>query len=190
MLSRAHRAALAAAAAITISFTLVPAHAEPSPQYGVARSVTPPSLDLRLRQGYVSSPKSRQAACAARYVSCGLAYTQPQSVKGVKNLRTCSGNNPAYRELDDETKPWPATKVKSNIVTFNWILTAAYRTSTWDYYIGNTRIARFDSQGAVPTSPVAHTVDLGGRTGRLKVLAVWNIADTNDAYYSCVDLQR
>lgn len=42
----------------------------------------------------------------------------------------------------------------------------------------------------MPTSPVIHTVDLNGRTGRMKVLAVWNIADTENAYYSCVDLQR
>jgi predicted carbohydrate-binding protein with CBM5 and CBM33 domain len=127
--------------------------------------------------------------CAASRVRCGDAKYEPQSVRGVKNLRTCSGNNPRFLELDDESKPWPATKVK-NVVTFNWVLTAAYRTGTWEYYIGDTQIARFDNQGGVPTSPVMHTVDLGGRTGRLKVLAIWNIADSPNAYYSCVDLQR
>ena len=68
---------------------------------------------------------------------------------------------PSFLALDDETKDWPVTKVK-NTVTFNWVLTAPYRTGTWDYYIGDTRIARFDSQGEAPTSPVIHTVDLNG----------------------------
>ncbi|MCW2641364.1 MAG: hypothetical protein JWP76_3670, partial [Dactylosporangium sp.] len=29
----------------------------------------------------------------------------------------------------------------------------------------------------------------GSRSGRQKVLAVWNIADTTNAFYSCIDLQ-
>jgi chitin-binding protein len=32
-------------------------------------------------------------------------------------------------------------------------------------------------------------VDLGGHTGRQTVLAVWNIADTANAFYACIDLQ-
>ena len=188
---RTRRAALAtAAAAIAVPFAPVPtAHAEPSPQV-VAQSVDSPALGMQVRHGYISSPPSRQAMCAARRVhDCGDAEDSPQNVKGKKGLQKCSGNNPRFLALDDETKDWPVTKVK-NTVTFNWVLTAPYRTGTWDYYIGNTRIARFDSQGEVPTSPVIHTVDLNGMTGRLKVLAVWNLADTENAYYSCVDLQR
>ena len=34
-----------------------------------------------------------------------------------------------------------------------------------------------------------HTVDLGGASGHVKVLAVWNVYDTANAFYSCVDLQ-
>jgi predicted carbohydrate-binding protein with CBM5 and CBM33 domain len=187
---RTRRAALAAAVAIAAPFALAPtAHATPSPAHEVDH-IDAPALGPQVRHGYISSPPSRQAMCAARRVKdCGDAEDSPQNVKGAKGLRKCSGNNPRFLALDDETKAWPATKVK-NTVTFNWVLTAPYRTSTWDYYIGDTRIARFDSQGEAPTSPVIHTVDLNGRTGRLKVLAVWNIADTENAYYSCVDLQR
>jgi predicted carbohydrate-binding protein with CBM5 and CBM33 domain len=78
----------------------------------------------------------------------------------------------------------------SNSVNFNWTLTARHATSTWEYYIGNTRIAMFNDQGRQPGATVSHNVSLGGRTGRLKVLAIWNIADTANAFYACVDLQR
>jgi chitin-binding protein len=56
--------------------------------------------------------------------------------------------------------------------------------------VGSTRIAVFDDGGRQPpTATVSHNVGLGGRTGRIKVLARWNIADTVMAFYACVDLQ-
>jgi chitin-binding protein len=36
---------------------------------------------------------------------------------------------------------------------------------------------------------VSHNVNLGNHTGRQKVLAIWNIGDTANAFYACVDLQ-
>ncbi|WP_051751962.1 lytic polysaccharide monooxygenase auxiliary activity family 9 protein [Streptosporangium amethystogenes] len=140
--------------------------------------------------GYISSPPSRQAMCAQGRVSnCGDIIYEPQSVEGPKGLRNCHGNVGRFSQLSDESKSWPATSV-GNSVTFNWVLTARHATSTWEYYIGNTRIAIFNDGGRQPGATVSHNVSLGGRTGRLKVLAVWNIADTANAFYSCVDLQR
>ncbi|GAA5194069.1 hypothetical protein GCM10023322_57560 [Rugosimonospora acidiphila] len=43
--------------------------------------------------------------------------------------------------------------------------------------------------GQQPPASVAHTVSLGGFTGRQTILAVWNIADTANAFYSCIDVQ-
>ena len=34
-----------------------------------------------------------------------------------------------------------------------------------------------------------HTVNFAGYSGRQKVLAIWNIADTSNAFYACVDLR-
>ncbi len=139
--------------------------------------------------GYISSPASRQAMCAqGRVPNCGDIIYEPQSVEGPKGLRSCSGGNARFAQLDDESKPWPATSV-GNTVTFTWSLTARHSTSTWEYYIGGTRIAVFDDHGAQPPATVSHTVNLGGRTGRQKVLAIWNVADTANAFYACVDLQ-
>jgi predicted carbohydrate-binding protein with CBM5 and CBM33 domain len=139
--------------------------------------------------GYISSPPSRQAMCAqGRVANCGDIVYEPQSVEGPKGLRSCSGGNSRFAQLDDPNKGWPATSV-SGTVTFNWVLTARHSTSTWEYYIGNSRVALFDDGGRQPGATVSHPVNLSGWSGRQKLLAIWNIADTTNAFYSCVDLQ-
>lgn len=40
-----------------------------------------------------------------------------------------------------------------------------------------------------PPETVSHQVNLSGHPGRQTVLAVWNIADTTNALYSCIDVQ-
>lgn len=142
-----------------------------------------------LAHGYISNPPSRQANCATGKVSnCGPIIYEPQSVEGPKGLRSCNGGLSQFAQLNDESKPWPAAQVGTT-VQFNWVLTARHATSTWEYYIGNTRVALFNDGGRQPGATVSHTVSLAGFSGRQKVLAIWNIADTANAFYSCVDLQ-
>jgi predicted carbohydrate-binding protein with CBM5 and CBM33 domain len=138
--------------------------------------------------GYVSGPPSRQAQCAAGTVQCGEIKWEPQSVEGPKGLRSCSGGNARFAELDDDAKGWQATGV-SRTVTFTWKFTAPHRTQDFEYYLGDRRVAVFDGGGQQPPSPLSHTVDLGDVSGRQKLLAVWNIHDTANAFYACVDLQ-
>lgn len=138
--------------------------------------------------GYVNSPPSRQAQCAEGTVPCGEIKYEPHSVEGPKGLRSCSGDNARFAELDDDSKGWKATPVGTT-VEFTWKNTAPHRTSNWEYYIGDTQIAVEDGGNAQPGETVTHTVDFSGHTGTQKVLAVWNIADTPNAFYSCIDLQ-
>ncbi|MGW2411113.1 lytic polysaccharide monooxygenase auxiliary activity family 9 protein [Streptomyces tubercidicus] len=137
--------------------------------------------------GYVSAPPSRQAQCAAGTVECGAIKWEPQSVEGPKGLTSCSGGNSQFAELDDDGKGWQATPVGTS-QTFNWRLTARHSTSTWQYFIGGKKIAEFDDGGAQPPETVSHTVNFGDITGRQKILAVWNIADTANAFYACIDV--
>ncbi|MEV0321605.1 lytic polysaccharide monooxygenase auxiliary activity family 9 protein [Streptomyces sp. NPDC050658] len=148
----------------------------------VLASVTPASA-----HGYVNAPPSRQAQCAAGTVSCGEITHEPQSVEGAKGQTTCSGGNSRFAELDDDGKGWQVTDVGSS-QEFSWKLTAAHATSTWQYFVGGNKIAEVDDGGAKPGDTVTHTVDFGGLTGRQKVLAVWNIADTSNAFYACIDV--
>lgn len=139
--------------------------------------------------GYISYPPSRQAMCAqGRVPNCGPIIYEPQSVEGPKGQRTCHGGVSRFAILNDNSVNWPTTSV-GNSVTFTWTLTARHATSTWEYLIGGSRIAVFDDGGRQPGATVTHNVNLGGRTGRQTLLAIWNIADTANAFYSCVDLQ-
>ncbi|GAA3441461.1 lytic polysaccharide monooxygenase [Planomonospora venezuelensis] len=155
----------------------------------IAAGATVLTASPALAHGYVSSPPSRQAMCAQGKVSnCGPIIYEPQSVEGPKGQRNCHGGVGRFAQLSDESKNWPATSVGTS-VNFNWVLTARHATSTWEYYIGGTRIAVFNDQGRQPGATVTHNVNLSGYSGRQKVLAIWNIADTAMAFYSCIDLQ-
>lgn len=139
--------------------------------------------------GYISSPPSRQAMCAMGRVSdCGPIIWEPQSVEAPKGSHLCSGGNDRFLQLDDPTKNWPATSV-GHSVTFTWTITAHHATRDWEYFVGDTRVGYFDANGSVPGDTVTQTVDLSGYSGRILLLARWNIADTANAFYSCVDLQ-
>lgn len=137
--------------------------------------------------GYVSDPPSRQAQCAEGAVDCGTIAHEPQSVEGPQGLVSCSGGNEQFAELDDDSKNWAVTPVGQS-VEFDWTITASHATTTWQYYVDGERIAEFDDQGAQPGERVSHSVDLSDFSGEQKVLAVWNIADTSNAFYSCTDV--
>jgi predicted carbohydrate-binding protein with CBM5 and CBM33 domain len=138
--------------------------------------------------GYIASPPSRQAQCAQGTVPCGDIKYEPQSVEGPKGLRSCSGGNARFAELDDDSKGWHATSVGGS-VAFTWTFTARHATANYEYYIGDTKVAEFDGGGQQPPPTLTHTVDLGNFSGRQKLLAIWNISDTTNAFYACVDLQ-
>ncbi|OLR92122.1 lytic polysaccharide monooxygenase auxiliary activity family 9 protein [Actinokineospora bangkokensis] len=139
--------------------------------------------------GYVNSPASRQANCARGVVTgCGEIQWEPQSVEGPKGLRRCDGGNTRFAQLSDETRNWPTTSV-GQTVAFTWTLTARHATSSWQYYLGSELLAQVNDGGAQPGATVTHQVSMRGHTGRQKVLAIWNIADTPNAFYACIDLQ-
>ncbi|AQT78135.1 cellulose-binding protein [Mycolicibacterium litorale] len=141
--------------------------------------------------GYVSSPPSRQAQCAqnAAVLKCGAIQYEPQSVEGPQGLRSCSGGNAKFAALDDDSRPWKVSPVTQN-ASFTWTFTANHKTANWEYYIGNTRVGYVDGGNQpAPAGGVTHTVNLSKFSGRQKLIAIWNIGDTPNAFYSCVDLQ-
>lgn len=141
-----------------------------------------------MAHGYVSSPPSRQALCASGAVSdCGEIQYEPQSVEGKKGLQSCDGGVTTWSVLSDESRNWPAKTVGSS-VTFTWVFTARHVTADWKYYISGTEVASFSGNNTQPAAVVEHTVDLSRFPGKHTVLAVWNIGDTANAFYSCVDL--
>lgn len=137
--------------------------------------------------GYVNAPASRQAQCAARTIPCGDIKYEPQSVEGPKGLRSCHGGNARFAELNDDSKGWRVSDV-SRTQTFTWTFTARHRTANYEYFVDGTKVATIDGGNQQPPATVSHQVNLGSATGRHKVLAVWNIGDTSNAFYACIDV--
>lgn len=136
--------------------------------------------------GYVSAPMSRQAQCAAKVVQCGGVQYEPQSVEGPKGQRTCSGGS-RFTELNDDSKAWKVTDVGQSM-SVTWTFTARHRTTNYEYYVGGRKIADISGNNQQPPQTVTHQVNFGGLSGRQKVLAIWNIADTGNAFYACLDV--
>ena len=66
--------------------------------------------------------------------------------------------------------------------------TAPHSTANFEYYIGDRKVADFDGGGQQPPNGLTHTIDLSEYSGKQKLLAVWNIYDTANAFYTCIDL--
>ncbi|MEU6626725.1 lytic polysaccharide monooxygenase [Streptomyces rubiginosohelvolus] len=167
--------------------------------------------------GYTDSPISRQKLCANGTVTgCGNIQWEPQSVEGPKGFpaagpadgKICSGGNGQFAQLDDPRGGnWPATQVTGGQgYNFRWQFTARHSTSDFRYYItkngwdstkpltraalesqpfmtvpyGNQQPpATLTHQGTIPTQ----------KTGKHIILAVWNVADTTNAFYACSDVK-
>jgi predicted carbohydrate-binding protein with CBM5 and CBM33 domain len=165
--------------------------------------------------GYVNSPISRQKLCANGTVSnCGAIQWEPQSVEGPKGFpgsgpadgTICSGGLSRFAELDNPRGGgWPTTKISSGTRNFTWNFTAMHATTSYKYFITKngwnsgqalTRSAldtnpflEVKKNGARPGSSETHTGNVPARSGRHIILAVWDIADTGNAFYSCMDVQ-
>ncbi|GAB6937273.1 lytic polysaccharide monooxygenase [Isoptericola variabilis] len=137
--------------------------------------------------GWITSPPSRQDHCATRTVSfdCGGVQYEPQSVEAPKGSMQCSGGS-GFSVLDDESKPWPRTTVGSS-VSLQWKLTARHATSTWEYFVDGKLVKTIDDGGKQPDATVTHTLD-NLPQGNHTIFARWNVADTANAFYACVDV--
>jgi predicted carbohydrate-binding protein with CBM5 and CBM33 domain len=144
--------------------------------------------------GYVSQPPSRQARCRFNNVpGCGDVRWEPQSVEAIKGSLMCNGNGARFSELNNEAlwqNQYFTVPQGADSISFTWTLTFSHRTSNWEYIMltgSNEMLISFPDY-SVPVSPVQHVVPLNGYTGRQKILARWNIGDTANAFYSCVDI--
>jgi len=171
--------------------------------------------DAAYAHGWVTGPPSRQDLCSTGVVQdCGEIQWEPQSVEGPGNFPAegpadgalCSGGNSRFSQLDDPRGGgWPTTSVSSGgEQSFTWHNTAMHSTEDWRYYItnegydasqpvtrGNLDLQPFlqvPGNNQQPPADVTHTGTLPDRSGHHVILAVWEIADTPNAFYACVDV--
>jgi predicted carbohydrate-binding protein with CBM5 and CBM33 domain len=166
--------------------------------------------------GFISSPPSRSALCGDGTVrNCGDIQWEPQSVEGPKGYpaggpvdgQLCAGGDGRWAPLDNPRNGnWPSTPVNSGAsFSFNWEIEARHSTTSFRYYVTKPSwnptqpLSRAALESTpfltVPYNrkqPAAHTVHTGnlpaGRTGKAVIFAVWDVADTSNAFYSCSDV--
>jgi predicted carbohydrate-binding protein with CBM5 and CBM33 domain len=166
--------------------------------------------------GYVDTPVSRPQMCADGTVqNCGQIEWEPYSVEGYKGFPSagpadgsiCSGGVGRFSELDDPRGgAWPTTSVSAGQnYTFTWRMKARHATADFRYYITKDgwdptkKLTRADLEpqpfftvpfhGAQPAATVSHSGRLPQKSGRHLILGVWNVHDTQGAFYACSDVR-
>ncbi|OAB46771.1 lytic polysaccharide monooxygenase [Paenibacillus antarcticus] len=163
--------------------------------------------------GYVEGPASRAALCKSGLnTDCGAIVYEPQSLEAPKGfpaagpadgkIASAAG---AYPKLDEQSATrWSKVNISAGTNTFTWKLTANHATTSWKYYITkanwnpNAALTRdsFDLTpfcsvnypGTQPPFSYSDTCNVPVRTGYQVILAVWEIADTPNAFYNVIDV--
>ncbi len=163
------RLLLSALAAVALAFALLTAAPAPSAQ----------------AHGWISDPPSRQDLCYTGAVKdCGPVQYEPWSVEAKKGSMQCSGGG-RFTELDNESRAWPRQALKTNQV-FTWDIVANHSTSTWEYFVDGRLHTTINDNGAMPPKRFTHTIT-NLPEGNHKIFVRWNIADTVNAFYQCID---
>ena len=164
--------------------------------------------------GYVGGSTSSlisRAAWSANTDRGSVAY-EPQSLEAPKGFpaggpadgQLASAGGLFGGTLDQQSATrWAKNVVQAGPVQVSWTLTAAHRTAQWRYFItkqgwdpnapldrGDLEpLATFDGRGEIPSVPTTHTLSIpSDHTGYHVIYAVWDIADTTNAFYNAIDI--
>nr|WP_183560545.1 lytic polysaccharide monooxygenase [Paenibacillus endophyticus] len=168
---------------------------------------------LASAHGYVEGPASRAALCkSGQNTDCGSIVYEPQSLEAPKGFPAAgpadgkiASANGAFPKLDEQSATrWAKVNLSSGQNTFTWKLTANHSTASWKYYITKTNwnpnavltrdsfdLAPFCSVnygGAQPPFSYSNSCNVPQRSGYHIILAVWEVADTANAFYNVIDV--
>ncbi|MFX3635389.1 MAG: lytic polysaccharide monooxygenase [Candidatus Pristimantibacillus sp.] len=163
--------------------------------------------------GYVEGPASRAALCkSGQNTDCGSIIYEPQSLEALKGFPAAgpadgkiASANGAFPKLDEQSATrWAKVNISAGPNTFTWKISAAHATTSWKYYITkptwnpNAALTRdsFDLTpfcsvnygGVQPPFTYSDTCNVPERSGYQVILAVWEIADTANAFYNVIDV--
>lgn len=163
--------------------------------------------------GYIDSPASRAILCKNGVnTNCGNIVYEPQSLEGLKGFpaagpadgKIASAGLAAFAPLDAQTSTrWSKVNMSSGTNTFTWKFTARHATTSYRYFITKstwdpnsplTR-AQFDltpfctvaGNGQQPPETLSHSCNVPARSGYHVILGVWDIHDTQNAWYIVID---
>nr|WP_232055807.1 lytic polysaccharide monooxygenase [Paenibacillus alvei] len=166
-----------------------------------------------LAHGYIDSPSSRADLCAKKVnKNCGFIIYEPQSLEAYKGFPAAgpadgkiASANGAFPELDQQSATrWSKVNITPGTTTFHWTIEANHATTSWKYYITKqdwnpnaplsrasfdlTPFCNVDYKGKQPPHSYSDTCNVPSRTGYQVILAVWEIADTANAFYNVIDV--
>jgi len=163
--------------------------------------------------GYVEGPLSRTAACnVGLNTGCGSLVYEPQSLEGAKGFpaagpadgQIASAGGLFGGLLDQQgTERWYKNDITTGPLLMDWKYTAPHATSKWHYYMTkpgwdpNAPLERSDLEliaevqhdGSKANTNPDHVINVpGDRSGYHVILAVWDVADTVNAFYNVIDV--
>lgn len=167
-------------------------------------------------RGYIGSLEKNQIGWDSALKKYGIVITNPQSLEYKKGFpqagppdgRIASANGGLGQISDfvlDEQgiDRWEKQPLKGGLNLFKWKYTAPHSTSKWHYYITkkgwnpNKPLSRDDFEligeikhdGSSATTNPLHYVNVPtDRSGYHVILAVWDVADTQNAFYNVIDV--
>lgn len=167
-------------------------------------------------RGYRGSLEKNTIGWTAAMEKYGMVITNPQSLEFDKGfpqagpadgrIASAEGGKGQITDfvLDSPgANRWDKTDIKTGMNTFTWHYTAPHSTSKWHYYITKTGwnpenpLARKDLEligeikhdGSSAANNKSHQVNIpANRSGYHVVLAVWDVADTDNAFYNVIDV--
>ena len=165
-------------------------------------------------RGYQGSLDKNSLGYAAAVAKYGTIINEPQSLEALKGFpgagpadgRIASANGALGGDttLDNQTADrWTKTNISAGINAFTWKYTAYHKTAKWHYYMTkpgwdpNKPLSRADLEligevihnGTPPTDNTPHYINIPqNRQGYHIIVAIWDIADTVNAFYNVIDV--
>ncbi|MFC7449888.1 lytic polysaccharide monooxygenase [Rhodococcus daqingensis] len=162
--------------------------------------------------GYIDSGTIVARQAATQNANRGPVQYEPQSLEAPKGFpaagpadgKLASAGGLFGGNLDEQSPTrWYKNAVKAGPNRFTWKYTAPHNTSQWRYYLTKSGwdqnaplrrstfelIATVEHDGSAASTNPTHTVTIpADRKGYHVMYAVWDVADTANAFYNTIDL--
>ncbi|WP_082798703.1 lytic polysaccharide monooxygenase [Chryseobacterium cucumeris] len=165
-------------------------------------------------RGYQGSLDKAALGYSAAFSIYGSVINEPGSLEAPKGfpaagpadgkIASANGSIGGDTTLDIQTADrWKKTNISTGVNAFIWKYSAYHATAKWHYYMTkqgwnpNQPLSRQDLEligtvmhnGTPPQDNVSHQITVpANRTGYHIILAVWDVADTTNAFYNVIDV--
>lgn len=165
-------------------------------------------------RGYQGSLDKASLGYSVAFGKYGSVINEPGSLEAPKGfpalgpadgkIASANGSIGGDTMLDLQTADrWKKTNINTGVNAFIWKYLAYHATAKWHYYMTkqgwdpNKPLSRQDLEligtvahnGTPPQDNVSHQITVpANRTGYHIILAVWDVADTTNAFYNVIDV--